>query len=249
MLVFETQRPHTWIHSIDPRVRVATAMGFAMIVCLCLRPQTLTAAFVTGVCFMAAARDFRLRPMRRLLWLNSFLIVLALIMPLFYPGEPWFALGPLHWSGAGVARAGLIALRANAILMTLSALVASMEPAQLGFSLSRLGAPDKFSHLLLFTIRYIEVIHREYHRLRDAMWTRGFRPAFNRHTFRTYGYMVGQMFARSLDRSARVMEAMRLRGFQGRFYVLESFQLRRFDIVFLIGVMVGGGTLAWLEWL
>ncbi len=87
----------------------------------------------------------------------------------------------------------------------------------LGHALGRLGVPWKLVYLLFFTVRYVDVLNREQHRLRAAMRMRAFRPRNNLHTYRTYGYLVGMILVRSLDRAERIVAAMKCRGFRGRF--------------------------------
>ena len=62
--------------------------------------------------------------------------------------------------------------------------------------------------------------------------TRGFRPRMDWHTYRSYGYLVGMLLVRSLDRSQRVLAAMKCRGFRGRFYLLDHFAATRYDLGF-----------------
>jgi cobalt/nickel transport system permease protein len=66
------------------------------------------------------------------------------------------------------------------------------------------------------------------------MKTRGFRPRLSSHTYRTIGYLVGMLLVRSLDRSERVMAAMKCRGFRGQFYLLDHFAFSRWDIWFSV---------------
>ncbi len=141
----------------------------------------------------------------------------------------------------------MITLRANTVMIALTALLATMEPAHLGFALDRLGVPHKFTHIMLFMVRYVEVIHQEYHRLRDALRLRSFRPGCNRHTFKTFGYIVGLLLLRSIDRSERISEAMKCRGFQGRFYVLTPFALSPIDAVFAAAASVCVILLFWMS--
>ena len=109
--------------------------------------------------------------------------------------------------------------------------------------------PDKLSHLLLFTVRYLDVLHREYLRMRAAMKVRGFRPRMDRHTYRSYGYLVGMLLVRSFERSERIMAAMKCRGFRGHFYLLDHFAFsRRRDLPFCATSLALLLTVAWLEW-
>ena len=83
------------------------------------------------------------------------------------------------------------------------------------------------------TVRYIEVLGREYRRLRTAMVVRGFRMRFSLHTWRSLGHLFGMLFARSIDRAERIGAAMRCRGFNGAFPVLSEPAYTMRDAVFL----------------
>jgi cobalt/nickel transport system permease protein len=134
-------------------------------------------------------------------------------------------------------------------MLVFAALIATIDPIQLGGALRKLGCPEKLAHLLFFVVRYLDIIHKEYLRLVNAMKLRCFRPGFNRHTFCTYGYLVGMLLVKSIDRSERILEAMKCRGFRNTFYSLAAFRLTRADVVFIIlcsGICVGLGALEWI---
>ena len=194
------------------------------------------------------SRVSRSQMLRNLKELNFFMLLLAVFLPLVMSGAPVLEIGALVWTREGLWKALLITLRANTIMIALTSLLGTMEPAHLGFALNRLGIPQKLTHVLLFMIRYIEVIHKEYHRLRDALRLRGFRPGCNRNTFRTFGYLIGLLLMRSIDRSERILEAMKCRGFRGRFYVLASFRFAARDVIFAVTSAGCVILLSWMEW-
>ena len=102
-----------------------------------------------------------------------------------------------------------------------------MPLATLGYALNRLRVPDKIVHLLLMTYRYVFVLEQEYQRLMRAVKIRGFQPATNLHTYRTYAYVVGMLFVRAAERAERVQQAMLCRGFKRKFYCLQEFKADR----------------------
>jgi len=169
-------------------------------------------------------------------------------LPLGVRGTPLAALGPLEFSREGLMLAAAIALKGNAILLALVVLLGTLDIVTLGHALLHLYVPDKLIHLLLFTVRYIDVLEREYRRLADAMRLRGFRPRADRHTYRSYGYLVGMLLVRSLDRSERIVAAMKCRGFQGRFYLLDHFACSRLDVCFGSLGTVFMAVLVWMQW-
>jgi cobalt/nickel transport system permease protein len=85
--------------------------------------------------------------------------------------------------------------------------------------------PEKIVRLLLMTYRYVFVIEQEYLRLIRATKIRGFRPGTNMNTYRTYAYVVGMLLVRAAARADRVHQAMLCRGFRGKFYSLQEFQM------------------------
>jgi len=247
MIIFRVPS-RSFIKHIDPRVRVLVAVALAIPVCLSERFVVLELAMAMAALLAILAGLSGVQIFRNLKELNVFMLLLVVSLPLFMAGEPVMEIGPLVWSREGLWRTLLIAFRANTIMVTLTALLGTMEPAHLGFALNRLGIPQKLTHVLLFMIRYIEVIHQEYHRLRDALRLRGFRPGCNRNTFRTFGYLIGLLRVRSIDRSERIVEAMKCRGFRGRFYVLATFQFTAPDALFTVVASACVVLLIWMEW-
>jgi cobalt/nickel transport system permease protein len=57
------------------------------------------------------------------------------------------------------------------------------------------------------------------------------------------------LLVRSLDRSERIIAAMKCRGFRGRFYLLDHFAFSRRDIWFALALILALASLALVEWL
>jgi cobalt/nickel transport system permease protein len=248
VIIFDDVAERRFVARLDPRVRVLCVALYAVLICLAERPLVVVAGLVVAGGLLAASGVPARRVLRRLFALNAFMLLLLATMPLCMPGAPAFRLGGLAWSVQGLSRGVLIALRANGAMTMMTALLGTMEATHLGFALSRLGVPDTFAHLLLFMTRYIEIIHHEYHHLRDAMRLRAFHPRFDRHTFRAFGFLVGRLLVRSVNRSERIMEAMKCRGFRGRLYILTPCHIERADIAFGIIALAGLAVLAIWEW-
>jgi cobalt/nickel transport system permease protein len=82
---------------------------------------------------------------------------------------------------------------------------------------------------LLFTVRYLDVISREYKRMRKAMKARAFIPRNSWHTWRSFGYLVGMLLVRSLERSERIYAAMKCRGYCGKLYLFDTMEWQKRD--------------------
>ncbi|SMC99339.1 cobalt ECF transporter T component CbiQ [Primorskyibacter flagellatus] len=224
------------IGSVDPRVRILAAISFGIVVVGLSSLMTLSVALGLSMGLLFLSR-LPLRPtLKRMAMMDSFIIFMLLLLPFTVPGDPIFTLWGATASWQGLWRGVEIALTANAVILALMTLVGTMEPVTLGHALHKLRMPETLVHLLMFTIRYIEVLREEYLRLRAAMKVRGFRPGTNWHTYRSFGYLVGMMLVRAIERSERILQAMKCRGFSGRIHLLQDFALtvvdRRFAVLF-----------------
>ena len=241
-----------WIQKIDPRVRILFSVVYSFVVALSSRFVTLTAALGLSVLMVIMVGvSFRVLS-KRLLAFNSLVLLFWLLLPLTFTGEALY-----HWdffgislviSKPGVVLAGQITLKSNAIMLVFITFITTSPVSTMAYALQKLWIPSAIIHILLLTYRYVFVIEQEYQRLMRAIKTRGFVPKTNLHTYRTYAYLVGMIFVRSVDRAHRVHQAMICRGFHGKFYGLERFFLTPADygvgLIFFI-MVVGIGVLEW----
>lgn len=230
----------------DPRALIVAVILFALVT-VSLQTLTATAAAFALAAAAAAAgmppRDL----LRRLVVLEGLMGVVLITLPFTVPGQELFVLGPWTATREGLLYAAIIILKAHAVVLALMGLVGGLEPAVLGHALARIGCPEKLVHLLLLTIRQIELLQQEYLRLRQAMRARAFVPRSDPHTWRSYGNLVGMLLVRSLERARRIQAAMRCRGFHGRLYLLDSRCWRGADTVFLLTVLMLLAALLALE--
>jgi cobalt/nickel transport system permease protein len=183
------------------------------------------------------------RRLRHLLPLELLMLVLLLTLPFSVPGTTLLTLGPFAASAQGLEKAGLILLKANAVVLSLFGLVAALGVAQAVQALARLRVPAKLCQLLLLTLRQIALVGDEYGRLRLALRARAFRPRSDRQSWRALGWLIGMLLVRSLARGQRLSEAMRCRGFDGHWRLPAGQRLRLRDGLALAMVMTASVTL------
>ncbi|WP_026379721.1 cobalt ECF transporter T component CbiQ [Afifella pfennigii] len=227
----------TLLQGVDPRSRILAAVLFAVVIVALHDMALLGIGLGAALLMMLTARLPALPTLKRMATMDTFIIFLIAMLPFTVPGDPIFTVFGFAATWQGLWQALEIALKANAIILALMALVGSMEPVTLGHALSRLRAPEGLVHLLMFTVRYVDVLRGEYLRLRQAMKARGFRAGTNLHTFRSLGYLVGMMLVRAIERSERILAAMKCRGFTGRLPLLDELAFCRRDAVFAIGLL------------
>jgi cobalt/nickel transport system permease protein len=222
------------LHRCDPRFRLVAAALYSAAAAPSTKFSALGFALLVSVLLAALARLKAGEVFKRLLVVNGLVVFMWLVIPFTFPGETWARLGLLTATRQGVELAAAITLKSNAIVLAFMALVATMPISTLGNALHRLGVADKLVHLMLMTYRYIFVIEQEFQRLVRAARIRGFQPATKLHTYRTYGYLLGMLFVRAVDRAERVRWAMICRGFKRRFYCLQEFKAGAGSLILLM---------------
>ncbi|MFH1136263.1 MAG: cobalt ECF transporter T component CbiQ [Pseudomonadota bacterium] len=233
MHIEEFSHGSSLIHRLDPRVKISSAVLFSVVAALADRVEVLAAALVGGAALVLLARLNLRRVGVRLVMVNAFVLFLWFFLPFSQPGEALFRLGPLTAARPGVDLALAITIKSNAIILAAIALLATQTFFTFIHALRHLHLPDKLIHLFFFTFRYFQVIHQEYLKLRAAMKVRCFSPRTDLHTYRSLAYLVGMVLVKSFDRGERVFQAMLCRGYDGRFWVLDHFQLKKADLAFL----------------
>lgn len=232
---------------IDPRLRLAGLVVLAFLIVMLEHWLSLSVAAGTALAAMFLFRRVNRSTLKRQAGVNVFFFFLVVVVPGSVPGRPLFSVGNLNWTLEGALYATSIGLRANVVMLLANALISDIEPSAMAHSLQRMGVPTKLAYILFFCIRYLEVLHREYHRLRNALRTRAFRAGPNLHCLKALGYLAAMLFARSLDRSERIVAAMKCRGFDGRLYSLSEFKVRPRDALFGCCIAVFGFALITIE--
>ena len=222
------------IHRLDPRIRLSLTVLFSFVVALSYQFSVLILALSLSLILILISRVKIQEVLKRLVIVNALILLLWLILPFTFQGEALSRIGSFTIYRPGVILAAQITLKSNAILLAFIALIATMTFSTLGHAMYRLRVPEKIVYLLLMTYRYIFVIEEEYLRLIRAAKIRGFRPGTNTNTYRTYSYVIGMLFVRAATRAERVHQAMRCRGFNGKFYSLQEFQTNATSWVFAI---------------
>ena len=171
------------VDRLDPRIRVIAVTIFALAVVLSEDFTVLLLGLATAVATAIVAQLNFKRTLRRVIAMDMFMIFLILMLPFTTPGEALFTIAGLPASKAGLLHALMIALKANAVVFALLALIGTMSAATLGHAMAHLKVPDKLVHLLLFTVRYLDVIGQEYKRMRRAMQARAFVMTASKHTW------------------------------------------------------------------
>jgi cobalt/nickel transport system permease protein len=98
--------------------------------------------------------------------------------------------------------------------------------------------------MVLLSYRYLHVFRHEARRMSSGMQVRWFRKRTDLTTVKAVANFLGMLFVRSFERTERVFDAMRARGYQGRFPEQAELRLRTMDLVGAgLWLLVGVGLL------
>lgn len=235
-------------HRASPQIKIIGAVCFCFGIAACQQMQAVAAGLVLAcVGVLMAGIPFG-SLIKRLFFVNLFTVVCWLTLPVTVIGTPVAHLGFLSISREGVDMAFLITIKTNCLVLAFVTLLSTSSVADLGHGLRYLKMPQKLCLLLLFSYRYIFVIHDEYKRLKRAALFRNFKPTTSMHTYQTYGNLFGMTLVKGWQRAGRVQDAMRLRGFTGEFISLDYVNIRFTDWLMLGCLLCCTGVVLFLEY-
>jgi len=224
--------PPSLLSHVDPRVRLLCALFASVWIAATPRLLPLAALAGCGLLLAVIARVPARVLLRRLFVLNAFMALVLVTLPLSPGCEVLWQFAGVGLYHDGLMHALRIVLAGHALTLLFVALVVTLEPVTLAHALLHLKVPDKLVRILMFAIRYIDVLHDTRLRRERAIRARGFSARCDRHTVRTTAHLVGSLVGDSLARAQRIEQAMRARGWRGGFPMLHHFHLRVSDLAF-----------------
>jgi cobalt/nickel transport system permease protein len=239
--------PDSVIRRLDPRWKLA-ALLLTIVVVVALTTLPATALALGGALGLVVLSRIPVAwYLRRIAPLALFLAFFVAALPfLVRDATPLARVGPLTLSWSGLRLALLLSGKALTLL-TLVLVILTTSPLDATLRAAHaLRLPGLLVQMVLLTHRYLFVLAGELARLRVALRVRGYRNRATRHSYRTAGHVAGTLLVRSYERAERVGQAMRCRGFDGRFRSLTTFQTRWADVVaFILVAASAAGLLAW----
>jgi cobalt/nickel transport system permease protein len=242
--------PSSPIHRLDPRWKLAGLLPAVCAITLIRQPGPALAALVLSMVLVLIAR----LPLR---W-YAIRLSAALALPAFFvlwlpfvhqPGDSLREVAGVVLSDTGVLRGLTLLMKAASIVSVILVLLGTAPVHDSLKAAQSLRMPGWLVHLVLMSYRYVGLLGEEFMRLRTALRVRGYRNRACLHSYRTVGQVAGTLLVRGHERSERVAQAMRCRGFDGRFRSLLAFQTRGVDVLFCAAaIALASGVLVWDVW-
>ncbi len=225
------------LHRWDVRCKIVTILVYSFMITAIQQMTTAFVAIGLSCLVMVVARVSLVKVLMRLLAIVGFITMFLLVMPFTVPlkgGDTVIVFGGLEWlhfSLRGFRLAATIAAKAVAITLLMEPLLATAPLPVTLQGLSRLGVPEMAGQMVLLSYRYLNVFRHEARRMSTGMQVRGFRKHTGLATVQAMANFLGMLFVRSFERTERVFDAMRARGYKGRFPQQAKLHLRTADLV------------------
>jgi len=223
----------------DPRTLIFLTLSFALIV---IGVSSLHLTFFLFIFAIGLAVLFRaplLSTFKKIMLIDGFMILALFSLPFTFASGPSVQVWdiPIYLDGFWMAVA--IALKANSIFLSFTALMGRMGVAEFAHALAHLKVPSQFVLILLLMVRYVDVLRLELERMRTAMKCRGFRYSTSWLCWKSIGHLIGMLFVRSIERGEQILTSMKCRGFQGTFPLLHHFHYGEQDTLLILTFFSG----------
>ncbi len=236
-------------HRWDVRCKIITIVIYSfMVSALTHLTPALVAVGISFLILLAVRVSFA-KVLLRLSAIAVFITMFLVVMPISVPahnGDTVLIFTGIGWPGfnlRGLLLAGTIAAKAVAITLLMEPLLSTAPLPVTLHGLSRLGAPEMVGQMVLLSYRYLHVFRHEAQRMSTGMQVRGFQKHTDVRTLRAVANFLGMLFVRSFERTERVFDAMRARGYKGRFPEPIELRLRVNDIILALGWLIVGVAL------
>ena len=218
------------LHRWDPRYKLAglalILFAFSFVTDLRLLPAMGAAAAAICILSRLPAGFF----WRRMRYPGFFLLMLAVILPLFTGETVLLRLGPLAVRQEGLMHLLLVAGKFVCILLVSLVLFGTARFLTTVRAMRHLGLPEALVDMALFSYRYIFKIGDDLRRMQTATTLRGFQSR-NPRAMGTLAALAGSLLVRSYEQTDRVYRAMILRGYGEPTRTPDEFTARPADRV------------------
>jgi cobalt/nickel transport system permease protein len=235
----------SFIHRLDPRIKIITFVGFVFSIVFTKPTSCLTFllyGLILGILIALSKIPVRYI-LKRSLVVVPFALVVAAFIPFMKQPVGGYSLGPF---GQAVSRDGLMVFWNVAVKSYLSVLCMILLTASTCFSdllkgFAMLKCPQLIIMVLSFMYRYIFVIEDEFMKMKQAKASRSVEDS-KWLDVKALANMVGVLFVRAYERAESVYLAMSSRGFDGTVRTIHHFQITAADMLFfsaMLALLIG----------
>jgi cobalt/nickel transport system permease protein len=226
-------RQDTFIHRMDPRIKVLTTLVFIVcVVSFGKHDISALVPFLVYPLFLVVLGELPVvYLLRKVMIAAPFAILIGIFNPLL-DQEVLLQVGRFGISGGWISFFSIL-LRFTMTVGAALILIATTGYHAVCMALEKMGVPQVFVVQLLFLYRYLFVLVDEASRMVRARSLRSFGA--KGLGLRVFGSMAGHLLLRTMDRAQRIHLAMLCRGFDGTIRPFHPLRVRGWEVLFLLG--------------
>lgn len=171
--------------------------------------------------------------LKRISQIHIIFIPCLIILPFTASGNLQTIYG-IQFSSDGFWLAVLFYIRAVSVVALSMVLIYSTPMARLFHAAERLWIPSVIVQIAVLTYRYLFSLSWEWGNVRNALKSRGFVNTTSIRVYKTYANVIATSLIRSLERTDRVYNAMKCRGYSGRVCLMRDQSIRPKDWVLFL---------------
>jgi energy-coupling factor transport system permease protein len=244
---FSNVENQSWVHRLDPRVKIILVICLALMPLLFSHPLYLLGWFLFFLALWISAK-IDVRPILALFY-GGLVMVFVYVMYgtfLHYPDEvlkeahfvwEW---GPLVATDIGFFNGLILGSRLLILLMPVVLIIATTEPSQLAKGFMKMGMPIVISFVLLATLRFLPLVFEVAARVMEAQRVRGLQYKSFKDRINNFKYLLVPLFINTLRQSRTLGLAVESKGFGARkwkeFY--RDFSMQATDWIVLAALLV-----------
>ena len=221
-LVGQYRPGNSWLHKVDPRIKLVTTMMVLLI--LFLVHAWASFALLVGLALVQwLLANLRFGLLLRAIKPVWILLAFTLVYHVFSSSKGIIHFGPMRLSSVGLRRGVILSVRLILLLWFSSLLTLTTPPMRLGEALVRLLAPlrvlkfpvDELAMMLMVALRFVPTLLQEAVILREAQWMRGSslgRASFSRRLQEAASLLMPLLLG-AIRKAEDLAEAMVSRGY------------------------------------
>lgn len=244
---FSNVEKDSWVHRLDPRVKICAVISLASLPLLFSHPGYLAAWFIFFLILWRSAK-IDIRPLIALFYGGLVMVFVYIMYGTFlaYPADVLalakvtVKLGPFLATDIGFYNGLILGSRLLILLMPVVLVIATTEPSQLAKAFLKMGMPVTISFILLATLRFLPLVFEVASRVMEAQRVRGLTYKTFRDRINNFKYLLVPLFINTLRQSRTLGLAVESKGFGARnwkeFY--RDFTMKQLDWLILAALVV-----------
>jgi energy-coupling factor transport system permease protein len=220
---FSNVEKNTWVHRMDPRVKIITVLTLASLPLLFTNPYFLAGWLVLFIFLWWLAR-IDVRPIAPLFIGGLTMVCVYIIYGSFTPLTPaqlaiskfHLSFGPFLVSDLGLLNGIILGLRMMILLMPVVLVIATTEPSQLAKAFMKMGMPVTISFIILASLRFLPLVFEVAARVMEAQRVRGLNYKTFKERINNLKFLLIPLFINTLRQSRTLGLAVESKGFGAR---------------------------------